>query len=58
VVDAEIIDPRDVPWDPAQGTSRILLAGLMPEDEAELLSDIQYIDERGNKSPLSTAGGR
>lgn len=30
----------------------------MPEDEAELLSDIRYIDERGNKSPLSTAEGR
>jgi hypothetical protein len=47
VVKAETIDPRDVPCDPAQGTSRILLAVLMPADDAELLSDIRYIDEHG-----------
>ena len=33
-----------------------MLAVLMPEDEAELLSDIRYIDEHGNESLLRSRG--
>jgi hypothetical protein len=57
VVKAETIDPRDVPCHPAQGTSRILQAVLMPEDDAELLSDIRYIDEPGHDSFLRSRTG-